>query len=78
MWWMQALFYGIGAAVIAIIAITAYKLSRPTNKRDPMLWVTFGALAIVTVLAREVAIATDVRAVRALSRGSCGGRQPVL
>ena len=38
LWWMQALFYGIGAAVIAIIAIAAYKLARSTNKRDPLLW----------------------------------------
>ena len=52
LWWMQALFYGIGAAVIAIIAIAAYKLSRSTNKRDPMLWVIFGALAIVTIWAQ--------------------------
>ncbi|MGH7304497.1 MAG: chromate transporter, partial [Candidatus Rokuibacteriota bacterium] len=36
LWWMQALFYGIGAAVIAIIAIAAYKLARSTNKRDPL------------------------------------------
>ena len=47
LWWMQALFYGIGAAVIAIIAIAAYKLARSTNKRDPLLWGVFGALAIV-------------------------------
>ena len=26
LWWMQALFYGIGAAVIGIIAIAANKL----------------------------------------------------
>jgi chromate transporter len=38
LWWMQALFYGIGAAVIAIIAIVAYKLARGTNKADPLLW----------------------------------------
>ncbi len=49
LWWMQALFYGIGAAVIAIIAIAAYKLARSTNKRDPLLWVIFGVLALVTV-----------------------------
>jgi chromate transporter len=49
-WWMQALFYGIGAAVIAIIAIAAYKLSRSTNKRDPLLWGIFGVLALVTVV----------------------------
>jgi chromate transporter len=49
LWWMQALFYGIGAAVIGIIAIAAYKLSRSTNKRDPLLWTIFAALALVTV-----------------------------
>jgi chromate transporter len=35
--WMQALFYGIGAVVIAIIAMAAYRLARGTNKRDPIL-----------------------------------------
>jgi chromate transporter len=49
---MQALFYGIGAAVIAIIAIAAYRLSRSTNRRDPLLWGIFGALALVTVWAQ--------------------------
>jgi chromate transporter len=52
LWWMQALFYGIGAAVIAIIAIAAYKLSRSTNKRDPLLWIIFAALALVTIWAQ--------------------------
>ena len=42
---MQALFYGIGAAVIGIIAIAAYKLSRTTNKRDPLLWGIFAGAA---------------------------------
>jgi chromate transporter len=51
LWWMQALFYGIGAAVIAIIAIAAYKLARSTNKRDPLLWAVFGTLMLVTVWA---------------------------
>jgi chromate transporter len=51
LWWMQALFYGIGASVIGIIAIAAYKLSRSTNKRDPLLWAIFGALAVVTLWA---------------------------
>jgi len=46
LWWMQALFYGIGAAVIAIIAIAAYKLARSTNKRDPLLW---GICLVLTV-----------------------------
>jgi chromate transporter len=52
LWWMQALFYGIGAAVIAIIAIAAGKLSRSTNKRDPLLWAIFAALFVVTVWAQ--------------------------
>src|SRR6266567_9059766 len=50
LWWMQALFYGIGAAVIAIIAIAAYKLARSTNKRDPLLWGIWAVLTAVTVL----------------------------
>jgi chromate transporter len=51
LWWMQALFYGIGATVIAIIAIAAYKLARSTNRRDPLLWAVFGTLMLVTVWA---------------------------
>src|SRR5262252_9031243 len=57
LWWMQALFYGIGAAVIGIIAIAAYKLSRSTNKRDPLLWGIFAVVGIVTVVSRaELAV----------------------
>lgn len=52
LWWMQALFYGIGAAVIGIIAIAAYKLARSTNKRDPLLWGIFAVLTAVTVLSQ--------------------------
>ena len=51
-WWMQALFYAIGATVIAIIAIAAYKLARSTNKRDPLLWGIFVALTGLTVWAQ--------------------------
>ncbi len=49
LWWMQALFYGIGAAVIAIIGIGSYRLATKTNKRDPLLWGIFGVLFVVTV-----------------------------
>jgi chromate transporter len=52
LWWMQALFYAIGATVIAIIAIAAYKLARSTNKRDPLLWAVFAILTVVTVWAQ--------------------------
>jgi chromate transporter len=49
LWWMQALFCAIGATVIAIIAIAAYKLARSTNKRNPLLWSIFLVLTAVTV-----------------------------
>ncbi|MBI4491210.1 MAG: chromate efflux transporter [Chloroflexi bacterium] len=52
LWWMQAVFYGLGAAVIAIIALAAYKLARGTNKRDPLLWGIFAGLLAVTALAQ--------------------------
>jgi chromate transporter len=35
---VQSLFYGIGAAVISIIALSVWKLSRRTLDRDPVLW----------------------------------------
>jgi chromate transporter len=46
--WIQGVFYGIGAAVIAIIARSAYKLVHSTLKKDWLLWTLFTALAITT------------------------------
>ncbi len=46
--WMQGAFYGIGAAVIAIIARSAYKLVRMTLARDRLLWLLFAVSALVT------------------------------
>ena len=46
--WIQGVFYGIGAAVIAIIARSAYKLTRTTIGNDALLWVLFAVLAITT------------------------------
>jgi chromate transporter len=46
--WMQALFYGIGAAVIAIIARSAAKLARLTLRRDRLLWGLFAVSLVVT------------------------------
>jgi len=46
--WMQALFYGIGAAVIGIILRSTIKLGRATLKKDPLLWAIFFVLAIST------------------------------
>jgi chromate transporter len=46
--WMQGAFYGVGAAVIAIIVRSAYKLVRLTLKGNWLLWVIFGVSAAVT------------------------------
>jgi chromate transporter len=48
--WMQAVFYGVGAAVVGIIAMSAYKLTRKTVGKDRLLWAIFLALAGVTVV----------------------------
>ena len=48
---VQALFLGIGPAVLAIIAISAYRIARSTNKRDPVLWAIALLLAVVTAAA---------------------------
>lgn len=47
---MQAAFYGIGAAVIGIITRSAWKLARSTVGQHPLLWVVFGASALVTAV----------------------------
>ncbi len=46
--WMQAVFYGVGAAVIGIITRSAWKLTKATLKRDVLLWVIFVALGVST------------------------------
>jgi chromate transporter len=46
--WMQAAFYGVGAAVIGIIVLAAYKLAKLTMAKDRVQWVIFAVLAIVT------------------------------
>ncbi|CAE6764515.1 MULTISPECIES: chromate transporter [Paraburkholderia] len=48
--WMQAVFYGVGAAVVGIIAMSAYKLTRKTVGKDKLLWAIFLVLAVVTVV----------------------------
>jgi len=46
--WMQSAFYGIGAAVIAIIARSAVKLVKLTLARDRLLWVLFAISMLAT------------------------------
>src|ERR1700675_2939888 len=46
--WMQGMFYGIGAAVVGIIARSAFKLTKLTLGKDKLLWGIFAVLAIST------------------------------
>lgn len=48
--WMQTVFYGIGAAVIGIISIGTYKLSKKTLGSDKVLIGIFLVLAVTTFL----------------------------
>ncbi|HEX7288058.1 MAG TPA: chromate efflux transporter [Candidatus Angelobacter sp.] len=53
--WMQSAFYGIGAAVIAIIARSAVKLVKSAVRKDRLLWAIFLTLLISTaVTEREI------------------------
>jgi chromate transporter len=52
---ISALFYGIGAAVIAIIARSAIKLIKTSVKNDKLLWAVFLVLALSTAITeREI------------------------
>jgi chromate transporter len=46
--WMRGAFYGIGAAVIAIIGRSAFKLVKMTLAKDRLLWAIFAVSALVT------------------------------
>ena len=48
--WMQSVFYGVGAAVIGIIAMSAYKLTKRSIGKDKLLWVIYGVAAAITVI----------------------------
>src|SRR3954454_13782842 len=48
--WVHDVFLGVGPAVLAIIAIAAYKLARKTNKADLVLWAIAVILCAATVI----------------------------
>ncbi|MBA3259172.1 MAG: chromate transporter [Gemmatimonadales bacterium] len=48
--WVQAVFYAVGAAVIGIIAYSAYKLTRKSIGRAPLLWAIYLVAGAVTVI----------------------------
>jgi chromate transporter len=53
LWWMQGAFYGIGAAVIAILARSAFKLVRLTVGKDWLLAAILAASAVVTAVTED-------------------------
>jgi chromate transporter len=48
--WMQAVFYGVGAAVIGMIAVSAYKLTTKSIGKDKLLWAIYLIAAGATVV----------------------------
>ncbi|WP_198414629.1 chromate transporter [Chromobacterium phragmitis] len=85
--WMQAVFYGVGAAVIGIMAISAHKLATKNLKSDRLLWSIFAALALVTIVTQSeiawlfIAAGLLVWLVRCRSRpppGMLGAALPLL
>jgi chromate transporter len=81
-WWMQGLFYGIGAAVIAIIGRSAYKLVRMTLGGERLLWAICAVSAAVTVWTESevvwVFLLSGVVALLAAAPPRLGGRAAVL
>jgi chromate transporter len=53
--WMQAVFYGVGPAVIGIITVSAYKLTRKTINA-PLLWAIYAISALVTIITESESI----------------------
>lgn len=48
--WMQAVFYGVGASVTGIIAMSAFKLTTKNIGRDALLWGIFLVNAVATAI----------------------------
>lgn len=80
--WMQALFYGIGAAVIGIIARSVQKLTKLTLQNSAVLWSIFTVMMLTTAWTeREIVwlfllagLMTAAMAIR--SRTEVGGSTP--
>jgi len=82
--WMLGMFYGIGAAVIAVIARATVKLAKLTLGRDVLLWTMCSLSAIVTawteseIFSLFVAAGLATMAARARTRPALGSATVVL
>jgi chromate transporter len=54
--WMQAVFYGVGASVIGIIALSAYKLTTKSVGKDKLLGAIYVVSAGVTIATQSEVI----------------------
>ena len=54
--WMQAVFYGVGACVIGIIAMSAWKLTTKSIGRDKLLWAIYLVSAALTVATQSESV----------------------
>jgi chromate transporter len=54
--WMQAVFYGVGASVIGIIALSAYKLTTKSVGKDRLLWAIYLLSAGMTIVTQSEVI----------------------
>jgi chromate transporter len=54
--WMQAAFYGVGAAVIGIIVMSAYKLTTRNIGKDKLLWAIYLVTTAITVWTQSESI----------------------
>jgi chromate transporter len=60
LFWMQAVFYGVGASVIGLIAKSAYGLSRKTMGGDPLLWAILIVVAVATAVTERESVSLIV------------------
>jgi chromate transporter len=79
---MRGAFYGIGAAVIAIIARSVVKLSKLTLAKDSLLWAVFAVSGIVTAWTESEVIwlfvGSGVLVLALRGRPSVSGSAPLL
>jgi chromate transporter len=60
--WMQSVFYAVGASVIGIIAVSAYRLTKKTVGKDRLLWTIYLLVMAVTVVTESEIIAVFLAA----------------